>query len=207
MFDIDNLNWQKINNLIPVIVQDADTLQVLMLGYMDRAALEQTMNTGKVTFYSRTKQRLWVKGETSGNFLHLVEITPDCDNDSLLITAKPKGPTCHLETTSCFGKEEAPSLGFIAKLNQIIEHRYQHRVDNSYTSKLFNAGAKRIAQKVGEEGVEVALAGAAGDMQQITSEAADLIYHLLVLLRQSQVEFTAVLNELRQRHQNTIDKV
>lgn len=206
MIDINTLDWHKSNNLIPAIIQDADTLQVLMLGYMNPAALQQTLNSGKVTFYSRTKQRLWVKGETSGHFLNVVAIIADCDNDSLLITVNPEGHTCHREKTSCFGEENAPGLGILAMLNHIIDQRFQQRLDNSYTSKLFNAGTQRIAQKVGEEGVEVALAGVVGDKQHITSEAADLLYHLLVLLRQSQIDFTIVLSELRQRHQRTIDK-
>ena len=207
MLDIDKLDWVKAENLIPVIIQDSNSLQVLMLGYMNQEALAQTLTSNKVTFYSRTKQRLWVKGETSGNFLQVVDIASDCDNDALLITVNPVGDTCHLEKPSCFGADEAPGIGIIAKLNQTIAQRYQNRAENSYTSKLFNAGTQRIAQKVGEEGVETALAAMSQDKQQITAESSDLLYHLLVLLRQTQVDFSAVLAELRQRHQRTIDKV
>ena len=194
-----NLNWDKVEGLIPVIIQDQQTLQVLMLGYMNQEALNQTINTKKVTFFSRTKQRLWVKGETSNNFLELIDIQHDCDNDCLLIQVKPLGPTCHLDTTSCFGTTDAPGLGILGKLDRVIAERYQTRPEKSYTTKLFNEGIYRIAQKVGEEGVEVALAGVSGNKENIKNEATDLIFHLLVLLRQTGVSLDDILLEARKR--------
>lgn len=197
--NLENLNWSKVNNLIPAIVQDSNTLQVLMLGYMDKEAILQTCSSRKITFYSRTRNALWVKGETSGNELILVDIQADCDNDSLLLLAKPSGPCCHLNTRSCFGKADAPGLGILAKLESLLEQRYQERPADSYTSTLFNEGIRRIAQKVGEEGVEVALASMSGLTDDIKYEAADLLFHLLVLLKQSRIELNDVLLELQQR--------
>jgi len=176
----DTLDWDKTGGLLPAIVQDADNLRVLMLGYMNRDALEKTRATGKVTFFSRSKQRLWTKGEESGNILELVDIQIDCDNDTLLILARPHGPTCHLLRPSCF--PDAPA-SIIAELSQLIETRERERPDGSYTTQLFNGPLRRIAQKVGEEGVETALAAVAEDDDALLGEAADLVYHLLVLLR------------------------
>lgn len=207
MIDIQALDWQKMDNLLPVIIQDAKSLQVLMLGYVDPTALQQTLQNKKITFYSRSKQRLWEKGEVSGNYLELVDIVPDCDNDALLILVNPAGPCCHLNTISCFGVSDSPGLGLIAKLSRIIEHRYQQRSDTSYTSKLFNQGVKRIAQKVGEEGVEVALAAVSQDNKEVINEAADLLYHLLILLRQCDLDIWRILSELRQRQKDVIDVV
>lgn len=201
MLNINELNWDKVNGLMPAVVQDYQTQQILMLGYMNQAALQQTCNTGKVTFYSRSKQRLWMKGESSGNLLHLVDIRPDCDRDSLLIQANPVGPTCHLNTTSCFKTQEGQGLSFIIKLVDLIKQRYELRPESSYTSALFNEGLQRIAQKVGEEGVELALAGVAGNKDNIKNEAADLFYHVLILLCQSGVELGNVIDELRSRHE------
>jgi len=176
----NTLDWAKTDGLIPAIVQDADNLRVLMLGYMDRAALDKTRATGKVTFFSRSKQRLWTKGEASGHILQLVDIKADCDNDTLLILARPHGPTCHLLRASCF--PNAPA-NIIAELSKLIQTRERERPEDSYTTTLFNGPLRRIAQKVGEEGVETALAAVTEDDNALIGEAADLVYHLLVLLR------------------------
>lgn len=194
--EFSNLNWNKGNGLIPVIIQHNVTLQVLMLGYMNQKALELTCADGKVTFFSRTKNRLWTKGETSGNYLTVVSISSDCDRDTLLILAIPTGNTCHLERTACF--EECPihQLSILTKLENIIEQRYKEKPKGSYVSQLLNAGTQRIAQKVGEEGVETALAGVSGDNQSLINEAADLLFHLLVLLTQRRISFSSILSEL-----------
>jgi phosphoribosyl-ATP pyrophosphohydrolase/phosphoribosyl-AMP cyclohydrolase len=197
--ELEALNWDKVNGLMPAVIQDASTLQVIMLGYMNKEALEQSIATGLITFYSRTKNRLWTKGESSGNRLTLVNIVPDCDKDTLLIQAKPTGPSCHLNNRSCFGKTDAPGLGVLAKLEAIIDQRYQERPENSYVTTLFEEGIRRIAQKVGEEGVEVALACVAGTGEEIKNEAADLIFHLLVLLRQCEIELSEVMDLLCKR--------
>ena len=178
--DTDALAWQKQEGLLPAIVQDADTLRVLMLGYMDREALQATLDSGKVTFYSRSKQRLWMKGETSGDVLDLVRIETDCDADTLLVQARPQGPTCHLQRASCF--PSAPCDG-LAELDALIAARERERPVGSYTTRLFDGGVRGIAQKVGEEGVETALAGVVQDDRALLGEAADLLFHLLVLLR------------------------
>jgi phosphoribosyl-ATP pyrophosphohydrolase/phosphoribosyl-AMP cyclohydrolase len=196
---IEGLNWDKVNGLIPVIIQDYSTLQVVMLGYMNNEALQKSIETGKITFYSRTKKRLWTKGETSGHGLTLVGIIPDCDNDTLLVLVKPSGLSCHLNNRTCFGKNDAPGVGILAKLEAIIDQRYQERPTNSYITKLFEEGARRIAQKVGEEGVEVALASVAGSKDDIKNEVADLIFHLLVLLKECRLELAEVMQVLSRR--------
>jgi phosphoribosyl-ATP pyrophosphohydrolase/phosphoribosyl-AMP cyclohydrolase len=203
-FDVNKLNWDKTDGLIPAIIQDSYTLQILMLGYMNQESLQQTCATGKVTFYSRTKERLWVKGETSGNTLAVIDILPDCDGDTLLVLAKPNGPTCHLGTQSCFGEKNTFGLGILSTLESLIEKRYQERPTNSYVAKLFAEGSQRIAQKVGEEGVEVALASVMGQKDNIKNEVADLIFHLLVLLKQSRVGLVEVLMELQERNGKNI---
>lgn len=177
---VDALAWEKQGGLLPAVVQDAASLQVLMLGYMDRTALQATLDSGQVTFYSRSRQRLWVKGESSGHHLDLVAIEPDCDGDTLLVRAHPVGPTCHLGRASCFPDAPASAL---ARLDALLASRERERPPGSYTTQLFDAGIRRIAQKVGEEGVETALAGVVQDDEALTGEAADLLYHLLVLLR------------------------
>ena len=174
------LDWGKQGGLLPAIVQDADTLQVLMLGYMDREALQATLDTGMVTFYSRSRQRIWQKGETSGHVLALTGIEPDCDGDTLLVLARPAGPTCHRGTASCF--DSAPSDALVT-LERVVADRQQSRPPGSYTSGLFDAGVRAIAQKVGEEGVETALAAVIQDDEAVLGESADLLFHLLVLLR------------------------
>lgn len=178
--DIEALAWTKQGGLLPAIVQDADNLRVLMLGYMSRAALQATLDTGRVTFFSRSKDRLWMKGETSGDVLELVHVEADCDADTLLVQARPAGPTCHLGRSSCFPDAPADAL---AGLDALIALREQERPEGSYTTRLFESGVRGIAQKVGEEGVETALAGVVQDDQALLGEAADLLFHLLVLLR------------------------
>ena len=193
------IDWEKGNGLVPAIVQDARTLQVLMLGYMDRAALERTRKSGVVTFYSRTKKRLWRKGETSGNTLELERVEIDCDGDTLLVFARPKGATCHRGTTSCFGDDDAPGLGWLARLAEIIDARKTSDPDESYTARLFAEGIETMAKKVGEEGVEVAVSATSGD-GRVVEEAADLLYHLLVLLTASGRTLSEVMDVLRERH-------
>ena len=178
--DADGLDWAKQDGLLPAIVQDVDSLRVLMLGYMDRAALATTVASGRVTFFSRSRQQLWTKGETSGHVLSLVSIEADCDRDTLLVRARAAGPTCHLGTPSCFPAAPADVL---SALDARIALRARERPQGSYTTKLLDAGIRRIAQKVGEEGVETALAAVAQDDDALLGEAADLLYHLLVLLR------------------------
>lgn len=193
------LDWEKTDHLLPVIVQHAVSGEVLMLGYMDQAALAQTEQSGKVTFFSRTKQRLWTKGESSGNFLNVISITPDCDNDTLLILADPIGPTCHLGNNSCFHPASS-DWGFLYQLEQLLASRKTASPDSSYTAKLYASGTKRIAQKVGEEGVETALAATVNDREELTNEASDLIYHLLVLLQDQELDLSKVIARLRERH-------
>ncbi len=195
-----NLNWEKMGNLMPAIVQDSDTLQVLMVGYMNQEALATTVETKKVTFFSRSKNRLWQKGETSGNGLNLVSVIPDCDLDSLLILARPEGPTCHRNTESCFGEEKAPGVGFLSKLSKIIDDRFEKQPPESYTTKLIQQGLDRMAQKVGEEGVEVVIAAKNEAKEPLKAEAADLLFHLLVLLRARNIALSEVTDLLRSRH-------
>lgn len=195
--DWDALDWDKQDGLLPVIVQDAGNLRVLMLGYMNREALQATLDGGKVTFYSRSKQRLWTKGESSGHFLELVSLAADCDNDTLLVQARPRGPTCHLQRASCF--PQAPAA-FLAELDALVAQRERERPAGSYTTRLFEAGVRRIAQKVGEEGVEAALAAVAQDEAALLGESADLLFHLTVLLRARGLSLQDAIAELQDRH-------
>lgn len=197
-FDANRVAWDKDGGLVPAIVQDAASLRVLMLGYMNRDALQATLSSGKVTFFSRSKQRLWMKGETSGHVLHLKSIRLDCDQDTLLVMAEPDGPTCHNGTTTCWGEDDVPTLATLADLADTIQKRRRNPDAGSYTAKLFESGLQRIAQKVGEEGVETALAGAA-KAANLKDEAADLIYHLLVLLEANDLGLQDVLNVLADR--------
>ena len=197
--ELGDLDFDKGGGLIPAVVQDAATLQVLMLAYMDEAALAETLESGEATFFSRSRGGRWRKGETSGNRLKVVSVTPDCDGDTLLVLVEPAGPACHLNTTSCFGEADAPGLGRLARLEQTIASREGADPSSSWAAKLLAAGPKRAAQKVGEEGVETALAGAAGDEKELCEESADLIYHLLVLLRSRGVKLTQVLEVLAGR--------
>ncbi len=198
-FDPETLDFDKGDGLIPVVVQDADTLQVLMLAYMDRAALDETLAAGEATFFSRSRGGRWRKGETSGDRLTVVSLTADCDCDALLLAVRPVGACCHLKTTSCFGDADAPGLGRLARLERTIAERAAADPAESWTARLLAQGARRAAQKVGEEGVETALAGAAGDDAELASEAADLVYHLLVLLKARNLPFQAVLDVLADR--------
>lgn len=181
--DSGALAWEKGGGLLPAVVQDADSLRVLMLGYMDRDALAATLDSRRVTFFSRSKGRLWTKGEASGHVLDLVSIRADCDDDALLVLARPRGPTCHLQRASCFPGAPAAALAPLAPLDALLARREAERPAGSYTTRLFEGGVRRIAQKVGEEGVETALAAVAQDDEALLGEAADLTYHLLVLLR------------------------
>ncbi len=201
--DVERVDWGKDDGLVPAIVQDAAGGGVLMLGYMNRAALRATLERQRVVFWSRSKQRLWEKGETSGNFLALVEARLDCDADTLLLLAHPQGPTCHTGTRTCFGDErptDAEQLAFLGDLERIIATRISAAPEGSYTAQLYAKGVRRIAQKVGEEGLEVALAGAGEPDPQLVAESADLLYHLLVLLRSREIPLRSVIEELRQRH-------
>ena len=193
------LDFEKTDGLLPAVIQHAVSGEVLMLGYMNDEALRVTEQSGKVTFWSRTKQRLWTKGETSGHFLNVVSITPDCDNDTLLILVNPIGPTCHLGTSSCFG-ESHHQWHFLWELEQLLASRKTADPESSYTAKLYASGTKRIAQKVGEEGVETALAATVNDRHELTNEASDLMYHLLVLLQDQDLDLTTVIENLRSRH-------
>ncbi|MCK8045269.1 bifunctional phosphoribosyl-AMP cyclohydrolase/phosphoribosyl-ATP diphosphatase HisIE [Shewanella sp. 1CM18E] len=195
---IGQLDWDKTDGLIPAIVQNHLTGKVLMLGYMDRAALDVTLSSKKVTFYSRSKQRLWTKGESSGNTVDLIAIDKDCDNDSLLVQVRPNGPTCHKGTESCWKNGKAHS--FIDNLQTLIASRKGQDPESSYTAHLFERGTKRIAQKVGEEGLETALAAATNDKPELIDEASDLIYHLLVLLEDQELSMQDINLNLMNRH-------
>ena len=201
--DVGTLDWDKGGGLLPAIVQHARTGRVLMLGYMNDAALRETLSGGRVMFYSRSRETLWLKGETSGNYLNVVDVSTDCDSDAILVLADPIGPTCHKGTESCF-TEAAPTdaqrLAFLALLENIISNRIADQPDDSYTAKLFAKGPSRIAQKVGEEGVETALAAVTRDDEGLVSESADLIFHLLVLLKSRELDLERVVEELKARH-------
>ena len=202
--DIDELAWQKMDGLLPAVVQDAFDGRVLMQAFMNREALKQSLETGRVTFWSRSREALWTKGDTSGNTLDLVAVHADCDLDCLLVLAKPNGPTCHRNTDSCFDGDGAiiPDLAFLASLERLVSERATLLPQGSYTTELFKAGTKRIAQKVGEEGVETALAATAGDNEELINESADLLFHLLVLLRARDTSLADVVSTLQSRHGN-----
>ena len=200
----ERADWAKADGLLPAVVQHAVSGAVLMLGYMNREALAATLRTGRVTFWSRSKRRLWTKGETSGNFLDVRGIALDCDGDALLVTAIPLGPVCHLNTATCWGaaapRAAAEGLGFLAQLQDIIAARIRDRPDGSYTARLAASGTLRIAQKVGEEGLELALAAVAESDEKIVGEAADLLYHTLLLLQSKGLSLDAVVALLERRH-------
>jgi phosphoribosyl-ATP pyrophosphohydrolase/phosphoribosyl-AMP cyclohydrolase len=197
----EKIDWAKGNGLVPAVLQDATSGRVLMLAYMNEEALAKTLSTGLVTFYSRSRQRLWTKGEESGNTLTLQDIQLDCDNDTLLIQALPAGPTCHLNKTSCFDDQHSkPGFGFIGELENIIRQRMEDQPEQSYTAGLAQSGVRRIAQKIGEEGVEVALAAATGDRAELVEESADLLFHVLVLLKQQDLSFEDIATKLQERH-------
>ncbi|PRY15584.1 phosphoribosyl-ATP pyrophosphatase /phosphoribosyl-AMP cyclohydrolase [Pontibacter ummariensis] len=198
------LDFEKTGGLVPAIIQDEVTGQVLMLGYMNQEALDKTRQEGLVTFFSRSKNRLWTKGETSGNTLLVISITRDCDADSLLIKVKPAGPTCHTGTTSCFGEEEGSNrtaaIRFLAALEEVVQERKVNPVEGSYTNFLYEKGVNKIAQKVGEEAVETVIDAVAGKLDTMKGEAADLLYHLLVLLSATGLELKDVVEVLQERH-------
>lgn len=198
--DVSLLDWSKGDGLLPAIVQHWLTGEVLMLGYMNTDALAATQASGSVTFFSRSKQRLWTKGETSGHVLVAKSIRMDCDADTLLVQADPHGPTCHNGTSSCFGDDMQPVLGFLAELDALIARRHAERPVGSYTTTLFEGGIRRMAQKVGEEGVETALAAVAQDDDALLGEAADLVYHLTVALRARGLGLADVARKLEARH-------
>jgi phosphoribosyl-AMP cyclohydrolase / phosphoribosyl-ATP pyrophosphohydrolase len=202
-FAIDRVDFAKGGGLVPAIVQDAGSGAVLMLGYMNREALEQTLARGRAVFYSRSKQRLWEKGETTGHSLDVVDVSLDCDNDTLLVTARPRGPACHNGTLTCFGDElrsATARIAFLAKLEDVIAQRASEKPETSYTARLLEKGITRVAQKVGEEGVELALAGAAQGDDKVVEETADLLFHVLVLLRARGVSLAQVVSQLESRH-------
>jgi phosphoribosyl-ATP pyrophosphohydrolase/phosphoribosyl-AMP cyclohydrolase len=197
------IDWRKGDGLVPAIVQDANSGAVLMLGYMNEAALDATLERGRIVFFSRSKQRLWEKGETSGHHLQLIDWRIDCDGDTLLLLAQPAGPVCHTGTLSCFGDEAlsgATRLSFLVQLGQLIAQRRSDRPEGSYTARLLAEGPRRIAQKVGEEALEVALAAVAESDEALLSECADLLYHLLVLLQARSLSLEEVVAHLRRRH-------
>jgi phosphoribosyl-ATP pyrophosphohydrolase/phosphoribosyl-AMP cyclohydrolase len=198
----ERIDWEKVEGLVPAIVQDFQSSQVLMMGYMNPEALEKTLETEHVTFFSRTKSRLWTKGETSGNVLQLKNISLDCDNDTLLIKVDPVGPTCHTGTTTCFDadNQEESQMVWLHQLEQLLAARKDADPQSSYTASLYGRGTKRISQKVGEEGVEVALAATSGDKAELVCESADLIYHLMVLLQDQGLSMNDVINKLKERH-------
>ena len=200
MIDLSKLNFEKLGGLIPVVVMDDKTDLVLILGFMNKESLEKTIETKLVTFFSRTRNRLWTKGETSGNYLKLVEMKSDCDNDALLIYAEPDGNTCHKGNYSCFGINKSDSIKFLQKLAGIIKERKENLPDNSYTTKLFKEGENRIIQKFGEESVETMIAAKNDDKNEIINEVSDLLYHLLVLLEEKKIKLSEVITNLEKRH-------
>ena len=200
MIKVTDINFDKLNGLIPAVIVDKNTDQVLMLGFMSKEAVEKTIELKKVTFFSRTKNRLWTKGETSKNYLNLVEILIDCDNDSLLIYTEPEGNTCHLEQYSCFGINKKTDKDFLTKLFELIKTRKVELPENSYTTKLFKEGENRIIQKVGEEAVETVIAAKNRDKKEIINETSDLIYHLFVMLAEQGIDFDEVVENLESRH-------
>lgn len=201
------IDFEKMGGLVPAIVQDAVTKNVLMLGFMNEEAYERTVQTGRVTFWSRSRQTLWTKGETSGNFLELVSIAVDCDNDTLLVKAHPMGPTCHKGTDTCWGEDnEANPMLFLTELQDFIDRRHEEMPEGSYTTKLFRDGTNKIAQKVGEEALETVIEATNGNSEHLIYEASDLLYHLLVLLTHKGLRIEQVAAELQHRHDPEWDK-
>ena len=196
----DEINWGKGEGLVPAIVQNNDNGQILMLAYMDRAALAQTISSKKVTFFSRSKNRLWTKGETSGNWLDYISGEMDCDADTLLIQARPQGPSCHTGSVTCFNDQTPSNIGFLNQLGRLIAERHKTMPEGSYTTSLFNEGKARIAQKVGEEGVELALARMKDDRAEMANEAADLLFHMMVLLEDAGLSLADAISVLQNRH-------
>jgi len=199
MMDISKLNFSKLNGLIPAIIVDDSSDKILMLGFMNKEALRISIESGKVTFFSRTKNELWTKGETSGNFLLIKKIISDCDDDTIIIYAEPQGPTCHLGNYSCFNIPNE-NINFLLKLSELVNQRKKDLPENSYTTKLFKEGSDRIIQKVGEEATEVIIAAKNKSKQQIIYETADLLYHLIVMLSDNELNLTDIVKELESRH-------
>ena len=197
-----NINFEKQNGLVPAIIQDSVTLNVLMLGYMNEEAYKKTVSTKKVTFYSRSRKCLWTKGETSGNYLELVSIKTDCDNDTLLIRAIPHGPTCHTGTDTCWGEDNKKNpVLFLTELQDFINKRHEEMPENSYTTSLFKDGTERMAQKVGEEALEAVIEAVKGYNKRLIYESSDMLYHLIVLLTSKGLRIEQVISELAERHQ------
>jgi phosphoribosyl-ATP pyrophosphohydrolase/phosphoribosyl-AMP cyclohydrolase len=198
--NLDEIDWDKGEGLVPAIVQNSDNGQILMLAYMDRAALAQTISSKKVTFFSRSKNRLWTKGETSGNWLDYISGEMDCDADTILIQARPQGPSCHTGSVTCFNDQTPSNIGFLDQLGTLIAERHKTMLRGSYTTSLFTEGKARIAQKVGEEGVELALARMKDDSAEMANEAADLLFHMMVLLEDAGLSLADATSVLQDRH-------
>ena len=198
--NISQIDFDKLNGLVPAVVQDNTSLKVLMVGFMNREALEKTLELGKVTFFSRTKNRLWTKGETSNNFLHVVEMKADCDNDTILVYAKPDGPTCHTGNYSCFKIEKEKNIKWLGQLFDLISDRKKTMPEGSYTTKLFKSGENRIIQKVGEEAIETVIAAKNNDRDELINETSDLFYHLFVLLNEKNIDLSEIVDNLENRH-------
>lgn len=202
-----NVNFDKMDGLVPAIIQDAVTKNVLMLGFMNQEAYQKTIDTKKVTFWSRTRNCLWTKGETSGNFLHVVDIKLDCDQDTLLVSVHPQGPTCHLGTDTCWGEENTLNpIAFLSDLQRFIEKRHREMPENSYTTSLFKKGINKMAQKVGEEAVETVIEATNGTNEGLIYESSDLLYHLIVMLTAKGLSIEDVASELIKRHDPNWDK-
>lgn len=201
-----NLDFDKMNGLVPAIIQDNYTQKVLMLGFMNEEAYNKTVETGKVTFFSRTKNRLWTKGEESGNFLHVVSIAVDCDNDTLLIKANPAGPVCHTGADTCWGEKNEQDIMFLKELQDFIDKRHEEMPEKSYTTSLFKSGVNKMAQKVGEEAVETVIEACNGTDERLIYEGADLLYHLIVLLTSKGYRIEDLARELKERHSETWKK-
>ncbi|AEL26508.1 bifunctional phosphoribosyl-AMP cyclohydrolase/phosphoribosyl-ATP diphosphatase HisIE [Cyclobacterium marinum] len=195
-----NIDFEKVNGLVPAIIQDEFSKEVLMMGYMNQEAIDESIKSGKVTFFSRTKGRLWTKGETSGNFLMIKNIEVDCDQDTLLITVNPIGPVCHTGNDTCFAHSNKGKTYFIDQLRKVIKERKENPSDKSYTTSLFNAGINKVAQKVGEEAVEIVIEAKDDNKELFMGEAADLLYHYLVLLEAKEYELDEVMEVLIKRH-------
>lgn len=200
------LDFDKMDGLVPAIIQDSSTRKVLMLGFMNREAYDQTMESGKVTFFSRTKERLWVKGEESGNWLHVVSVKEDCDRDTLLITVKPAGPVCHTGSDTCWGEKNEEPILFLKQLQDFIDKRYAEMPEGSYTTSLFRSGVNKMAQKVGEEAVETVIEATNGTDDRLIYESSDLIYHLIVLLTSKGYRLEDLARELQLRHSDSWTK-
>lgn len=199
-------DFDKMDGLVPAIIQDSYTQKVLMLGFMNKEAYEKTLETGKVTFYSRSKQRLWTKGETSGNFLEVVSVKNDCDNDTLLIQVHPTGPVCHTGTDTCWGEKNEQDIMFLKELQDFIDKRHEEMPEKSYTTSLFKSGVNKMAQKVGEEAVETIIEACNGTDERLIYEGADLLYHLIVLLTSKGYRIEDLARELKERHSESWKK-